>query len=249
MLSAPCTGIERIRRERGVDVIAARRAQIAEGGAAGRRGAWPQERQLTALALFTIAAIAIALRLIPIVVVPSVNWPDEIFQVLEPAHRLAYGYGLVAGGFQLGVRSWLMPGLVAGMIELARILGAGPDYYLPAVTAGLAAIGTIPVFCCFQFCRRRFGFCGAVIGALAVATAPELVYFGGRTLTEVLAGHLLVLACYLLDPADPVASRRRIAAGGALVAVGCVLALHLASVVAVVGRWSAWGRWGGRLRS
>ena len=247
MLSAPCTGIERIRRERGVDVIAARQAQIAEGGAAVRRRSWPKERRLTALALFAIAAVAIALRLIPIVVVPSVNWPDEIFQVLEPAHRLAYGYGLVAWEFQLGVRSWLMPGLVAGIMEFSRIVGAGPDYYLPAVTAGLAAIGTIPVFCCFQFCRRRFGLCGAVIGALAVATAPELVYFGGRTLTEVLAGHLLVLACYLLDPADPVASWRRIAAAGALLALVCVVRVHLASVVAVVGLWSAWGHWRDRL--
>jgi GPI mannosyltransferase 3 len=122
-------------------VIAARQAQIAEDGAAVRRRSWPKERQLAALALFTIAAIAIALRLIPIAFVPSVNWPDEIFQVLEPAHRLAYGYGLVAWEFQLGVRSWLMPGLVAGIMELSRILGAGPDYYLPAVTTGLAAIG------------------------------------------------------------------------------------------------------------
>ena len=100
-------------------MIAARQAQIAEGGAAVRRRSWPKERRLTALALFAIAAVAIALRLIPIVVVPSVNWPDEIFQVLEPAHRLAYGYGLVAWEFQLGVRSWLMPGLVAAMIELS----------------------------------------------------------------------------------------------------------------------------------
>src|ERR1041385_9272526 len=105
-----------------------------------------------------------------------------------------------------------MPGLVAGMMELARILGAGPDSYLPAGPAGLAAIGTIPVFCCFQLCRRRFGICGAVIGALAVATAPELVYFGGRTFTEVLAGHLLVLPCFLLDPAVSLASLRRLRA-------------------------------------
>ena len=140
-------------------MIAARQAQIAEGGAAVRRPSRSKERQLAAVALFAIAAVAIALRLIPIVVVPSVDWADEIFQVLEPAHRLVYGFGLVTWEFQLGVRSWLMPGLVAGMMELSRIFGDGPDYYLPAVTVGLAAIGTIPVLCCFQLCRRRFGLC------------------------------------------------------------------------------------------
>jgi hypothetical protein len=54
-------------------VIAERQAQIAEGGAAVRDPARAKERQLAALALFAIAAVAIALRLIPIVVVPSVD--------------------------------------------------------------------------------------------------------------------------------------------------------------------------------
>lgn len=68
-------------------MIAARQAEIAEGGAAVPRRSWPKERQLAALALFAIAGVAIALRLIPIVVVPSVDWPDEIFQVLERLRR------------------------------------------------------------------------------------------------------------------------------------------------------------------
>ena len=68
-------------------MIAARKAQIAERGAAVPRRSWPKERQSAALALFAIAAVAIALRLIPIVVVPSVDLPDEIFQVLERLHR------------------------------------------------------------------------------------------------------------------------------------------------------------------
>ena len=156
-------------------MIAAKQAQIKGGGATVRRRLWPRERQLATAVLFAIAAVATALRLVPIVVVPSVDAPDEIFQVLEPAHRLVYGYGLVTWEFQLGIRSWLMPGLVAGMMEISRILGEGPDYYLPAVTTGLAAVGTIPIFCCFQLCRRRFGLCGALIGATAVAIAPELV--------------------------------------------------------------------------
>jgi hypothetical protein len=82
---------------------------------------------------------------------------------------------------------------------------------------------------------------------MAVAIAPELVYFGGRTFTEVLASHLLVLACYLLDPAHLVPSRRRIAVAGTLLALVCVARIHLAPVVAVVGLWSAWGVWRDRL--
>src|SRR5206468_12938956 len=45
------------RRGRGDEVIAARQAQIAEGGAAVPRRSWPKERQLAALALFAIPAV------------------------------------------------------------------------------------------------------------------------------------------------------------------------------------------------
>ena len=52
------------------------------------------------LAFLVLAAIA--LRLIPIVFVPSMVWGDEIFQSSEQAHRLVFGYGLVPWEFQLG---------------------------------------------------------------------------------------------------------------------------------------------------
>ena len=48
---------------------------------------------------------------------PNVVWPDEIFQTLEQAHRLAFGYGIVPWEFRAGARSWLLPGLLAGAME------------------------------------------------------------------------------------------------------------------------------------
>src|ERR1700739_4684163 len=84
--------------------------------------------------LAILVVLAIALRLVPILVQPSAVWPDEIFQATEPAHRLVYGSGLVAWEFQFGVRSWLLPGVIAALMELARLAGDGPDYYLPLVT-------------------------------------------------------------------------------------------------------------------
>ena len=43
-----------------------------------------------------MVALAILLRLQPLLVEPSAVWPDEIFQTSEPAHRLVFGSGLVA---------------------------------------------------------------------------------------------------------------------------------------------------------
>src|SRR5580658_184739 len=129
------------------------------------------------LGLGGLIATAIVLRLVPIIIVPSVNWWDEVFQSTEQAHRLVYGYGLVPWEFQLGMRSWLLPGFVAALMELARLFGDGPDYYLPVIDVGFAVLAAAPAVCCFLWCRRWFGPTAGLVSGIAVAVAPELVYF------------------------------------------------------------------------
>src|SRR6266478_5207578 len=147
------------------------------------------ERLLAAGGLLCLIVLGVLLRLVPTVFVPSINWGDEIFQTVEPAHRLVFGYGLVAWEFELGMRSWLLPGVLAGLIEIARIIGDGPQYYLSAIAIGLGALACAPVVCCFLWCRRTFGLGPGFVAAFAVAVAPELVYFGARPLNEVVAAH------------------------------------------------------------
>src|SRR5262249_47794672 len=81
-------------------------------------GPWPNERRLAAAGLMVLVLLSVGLRLVPTVLVPSLNWGDEIFQSIEQAHRLVYGYGLVPWEFQLGMRSWLVPGFVAIIMEM-----------------------------------------------------------------------------------------------------------------------------------
>jgi GPI mannosyltransferase 3 len=190
------------------------------------------------LALAMLILLAIALRLEPILVEPSAVWPDEIFQTTEPAHRLVYGNGLVPWEFQLGVRSWLLPGIIAGLMEIARPVGDGPDFYLPLIAIAFAAFAAAPVVCCYLWCRPLFGATGALLSATAVAIAPELVYFGARTLSEVVAGHLLVVALYVLEPGYRVTSRRCLVAGGALLALAFVTRVQLAPAIAIVALWT-----------
>src|SRR5712671_1012125 len=201
------------------------------------------ERQLAAAGVMLLVVVAIGLRLIPVVFVPSLNWGDEIFQAIEPAHRLVFGYGLVPWEFQLGMRSWLLPGAVAGLMEVSRLVGDGPEYYLPVIATGFALLASAPVICCFLWARRWFGLAGAFAAAAFVAIAPELVYFGGRTLTETAAAHLLVIGCFLLEPGYPVSSRRRLFAAGILLGLACVLRIHLAPAVTLIMLWASWGRW------
>jgi len=205
------------------------------------------ERRLATGALLGLVIAAVLLRLVPVIFEPSLNWGDEIFQAMEPAHRLVYGYGLVAWEFQLGMRSWLLPGMIAGLMELSRVAGDGPAYYLPAVAIGFGLLASAPVVCCFLWCYRWFGLAGAAVAGLAVTLAPELVYFGARTSSEVVAAHLLVVAFYLTEPGYKVTSRRRFVAAGILFGLVCLLRIQIAPAVAVVALWPARHDWRSRL--
>ena len=178
------------------------------------------------------------LRLQPILFVPSMNWGDEVFQTVEPAHRLIFGYGLMTWEFQLGMRSWLLPGAIAGLMQLGRVLGDGPEYYLAAIAIGLGIVAAAPVVCGFLWCRRWFGLAGGFAAAATIALAPELVYFGARALNEVVAAHLLVVALYLVEPGHPVGDRRRLFAAGLLLGLVSLLRLQLAPAAVLVALWS-----------
>ena len=184
--------------------------------------------------------LAIALRLIPIVFVPSMIWADEVFQTSEQAHRLVYGSGLVPWEFQLGMRSWLMPGFIAALMELSRLVGDGPDYYMPVAAGAFALLGAMPAVCCFLWGHRLFGLSGGLVVGAVAAIAPELIYFGARTLSEVIAGHLLVISLYVLEPGYRVTSRPRLFGGGALLGLVFLLRIQLAPALAIVALWTNW---------
>ena len=134
-------------------MTAARGVLAGEGDKTAIRPGVSSERFLAAVGLLCLIVLGVVLRLVPTVFVPSINWGDEIFQTVEPAHRLVFGYGLVPWEFQLGMRSWLLPGVIAGLMEAARIVGDGPHYYLGAVAIGLGVLGCAPIVCCFLWCR------------------------------------------------------------------------------------------------
>ena len=198
------------------------------------------ERRLVVAGLAGLILLAVGLRLIPIVFVPSMVWADEIFQTSEQAHRLVYGSGLVPWEFQLGMRSWLLPGLIAVLMELSRIAGDGPDYYIPLIAGTFAALAAAPVVCSFLWGRQLVGLFGGWIAAAVVAVAPEAVYFGARTLPEAVAAHLLIVALYVLEPGYQVISRRRLVGGGALLGLLFLLRIQLAPALVVMALWTSW---------
>ena len=196
---------------------------------AGRRDA----RYWWALAI--VLGLALGLRALVYVVAPEVHHPDQIFQTLEQAHRLVFGWGATLWEQEYGVRSWLLPGALALVVAAASLLSADPVVYLGAVATVCILLSLIAPLVAFDLAYRQFGLTGAVIAAVVPATWVDLVYFAPHTLSEPIATHALLLAAFLtmrtgLTPRDGVAI-------GALLGLTFLLRFHFAFAIAAVVLW------------
>ena len=151
----------------------------------------PDERPwkflLPVLALAFVARAAIALS------GDFVLHPDEIMQYLEPAHRLVFGNGVTYWEYFYGARSWLVPGLVAGVLKLFDIVGLGqPFWYVGGVKLVFCAISLLIPAGMYFFARWHFGETAARVALLMGAFWYELVGFAHKPMTEFVATALLV---------------------------------------------------------
>jgi len=174
----------------------------------------------------------------------GIAWPDEIYQSLEPAHRLVWDRGWVALEFREGLRTWVLPGLVAGLLEAFRGLGLSrPALYVPAAKLVFAAVGVATAWATARLARRMGAgpMESAAAGALWALAAPA-IYFAPRGLSEPLSAFPVTLGLAWALPAG--ASRRERVLGASLLGFAVLLRLQDALVcVALVGAWLARRRW------
>ena len=94
---------------------------------------WPRSRTAR-LILWSALIAGLGCRVYVMFTDDGIYWPDEIHQSLEPAHRLVFGYGLIAWEFSEGARNWAFPGLIAGLMGATAGLGGdSPHIYLPVI--------------------------------------------------------------------------------------------------------------------
>jgi GPI mannosyltransferase 3 len=174
----------------------------------------------------------------------GIAWPDEIYQSLEPAHRLVFGRGWVPLEFRDGLRTWVLPGLVAGLLELFRALGLSrPGLYVPAAKLVFAAVGVATAWASARLARRMGGGAleSAAAGALWALAAPA-IYFAPRGLSEPLSAFPVTLGLAWALPAE--ASRRERLLGASLLGFAVLLRLQDALLcVVLVLAWVARRRW------
>ena len=133
--------------------------------------------QVAACVLIVLCVAALALRFGVALQSPSLDHPDEIFQTLEPAHRLAFGYGVVTWEWRDGVRSWILPALLAGVMRATSWMGPGSSGYLLAIALVLSLLSLTTVWFAYAW-----GNC---------ASGDVRGHHGGRSLRALVGADLL----------------------------------------------------------
>jgi hypothetical protein len=164
--------------------------------------------------------LALALRALLAAYDHSVFWPDEIHQSLEQAHRAAFGYGLVSWEFRDGARSWLFPGIIAGLWKLAAAGGIESSLALVTLVRLVIVAGSVAaIWFAARLAAQLGGTIAALAAAIILATFPPLVAFSYRAMSETASAPLVMFGTWLLYRR----TERAAWFAGLAMAVGCLL--------------------------
>jgi hypothetical protein len=186
--------------------------------------------------LLALLALALTVRVAALFTLPGVNHPDEIFQLFEPAHRIAFGYGVKTWDFEDGIRSLVPPYVLAGLFAVSKPVFGGPAGYLRFTQIVLAALSCLPVVFIWRMGARESR-THALAAGVAAATWFELVYFSYRPFTEALACDAVLIALALASRPDGERTPRVLAGIGLCLALTVTLRVQLAPGAAFVALW------------
>jgi hypothetical protein len=195
------------------------------------------------LAWTALLASALALRLGLALGSPNIFYPDEIFQTLEPAHRLAFGYGIISWEWRLGVRSWVFPAFLAGVMRATAWLGSASAGYLLGTAMVLSLISLTAVSFGYAWAKRASGTTAAVIAALACSFYFGLVYFAPKALNEVVAAHVMLPGLYLGVYGQKLGERKRLFLAGLFCGLAACLRMQLLPALAFAMVYFCYPRW------
>lgn len=161
------------------------------------RQGWAEAIFVSPRSFRVVLLAALILRVYVAVAFSSIHWPDEIFQALEPAHRLAFGKGIIPWEFRAGVRSWVFPAAIAGVMRLTAGFGRGSSAYLVPIKIAFSIFALVPVLFAYKFTRPAKRELAPFFAAVLCAVWYELIFFAPRPFTEVVSCNFLLLGVLL----------------------------------------------------
>lgn len=143
-----------------------------------------------------LVLLGFCLRLLFINHSNHIYYPDEIFQTLEPAHHLVFGYGIIAWDYLYGIRSFIIPFIYTVPQLIAKFMFAdtGSSYRFLSqfyiICFSLITILAVYRLTLHVSSSKKMAYLSGLISAIWY----ELIYFSGRALTETLATAFFALA-------------------------------------------------------
>ncbi|MEO0457789.1 MAG: glycosyltransferase family 39 protein [Cyanobacteria bacterium P01_A01_bin.114] len=197
-------------------------------------------------ALPWVIAVGLLLRIGGALATEQISHPDELFQYLEQAHRLTYGYGTLPWEYVHGIRNWLLPGLLSLVLSSCRALGIDdPDGYILGVQILACIVSVSAIYCTYWIGRQMGSEAVGRVASLLTCFWYEMVMQGHRATPEILGAYLLLgaITCLVRQP-----TRKSAFGLGLCCGLAVALRLQYAPAVAAVallllldgwrGRWS-----------
>ncbi|GMY35497.1 GPI mannosyltransferase 3 isoform X2 [Fagus crenata] len=100
----------------------------------------PPTNSLLFLSTKRVFALCLAFRVVNSLLVQTYFNPDEHWQALEVAHRIAFGYGHLTWEWKKGIRSYLHPVLFAVLYKVLSLLGLDTPWFMTRAPRLLQAI-------------------------------------------------------------------------------------------------------------
>lgn len=182
---------------------------------------------------WVLLAAAAALRLLAAITGGWLMRTDELFQYLEQAHRLVFGYGQIPWEYRFGMRTWILPSLSALPLWFAKIAGwDSPEIYAPLVRSFHALLSlTVPAG--MYFFTRRIHSEGAARAAFVFGCFwHEMVVMSPHPIAENSAATAFFAALLLVLPE---AGALRRAAAGFLLGMVAVFRVHYIPPAGLIG--------------
>lgn len=168
---------------------------------------------------------------------------DEIFQAQEPAHRLAFGNGVVTWEWRRGVRSWVYPMFLAEVMRATAKRGPGSEGYQKGLVIVLSLLSLTTIWFGFAWAKQAGGSEAGMIAAGACATWYELIFFAQKTLTEVIATNALLPGLYLGMYGERLGEKKRMLLAGFFCGLAMSLRIQLAPAVGFAAIYFCYPNW------
>jgi hypothetical protein len=195
------------------------------------------------LLLLAFLLIGMFLRVGAAIRFPNTETPDETLETQEPAHHLAYGYGVMCWEWRQGARSWVFPAFLAGVMRTTAWMGPGSTGYRWGIAIVLSLLSLTTVWFGFAWARRASGMEAAIIAAGGCAIWYELIHFAPKALNEVVATNALLPGLYLGMYGERFQERKRMFLAGIFCGLAMSLRIHLAPAVAFAALYFCYPNW------